>query len=99
MPIVWELKDSGTEHEIMWDLIDRAPSFNPITKKMQIVFKRKVLCEVFVLQHSLGRQNWEFWDWEGCWGEVWEHIMLDPILLMVKHRSILLGSKVLPGKI
>ena len=30
---IWNLKDQGLEFDISWSLIDRAPSYNPVTKK------------------------------------------------------------------
>ena len=30
---IWNLKDEGENYDIEWQLIDRAPAFNPITRK------------------------------------------------------------------
>ena len=54
---VWELKDSGTEHEIMWDFIDRAPSFNPITKKCRLCLKEKYHIMYSPSSSTLNKRN------------------------------------------
>ena len=38
---IWELKDKGTDYDVEWDFIDRAPSFNPITRKCRLCLKEK----------------------------------------------------------
>ena len=38
---VWELKDEGKEFNIKWSLVDRAPPFNPITRKCRVCLKEK----------------------------------------------------------
>jgi hypothetical protein len=54
---VWELKDSGTEHKIMWDFIDRAPSFNPITKKCRLCLKEKYHIMYSPTSSTLNKRN------------------------------------------
>ena len=36
---MWELKDNGTDHTVSWKLLERAPAFNPITKKKKFILK------------------------------------------------------------
>ena len=38
---IWELKDKGKDYDVEWDFIDRAPSFNPITRKCRLCLKEK----------------------------------------------------------
>ena len=38
---VWELKDNGTDYTVNWKLLERAPAFNPITKKCRLCLKEK----------------------------------------------------------
>ena len=37
----WSLKDSGTDFDVEWDFIERATSFNPITKKCRLCLVEK----------------------------------------------------------
>ena len=37
----WELKDRGIDYEIKWKLLERAPTFNPVTKKCRLCLKEK----------------------------------------------------------
>jgi hypothetical protein len=38
---VWDLRDRDVNYKIKWDFIDRAPPFNPITKKCRLCLKEK----------------------------------------------------------
>ena len=38
---IWEMKDRGESHDIEWELIDRASTFNPTTKKCLVCLKEK----------------------------------------------------------
>ena len=38
---VWELKDRGINYDIKWKLLERAPTFNPVTKKCRLCLKEK----------------------------------------------------------
>ena len=38
---IWNLKDEGENYDIEWQLIDRAPAFNPITRKCRVCLKEK----------------------------------------------------------
>ena len=38
---VWNLKDDGIPYDIQWSLVDRAPPFNPTTRKCRICLKEK----------------------------------------------------------
>ena len=38
---IWEMNDRGESHEIEWELIDRASTFNPTTKKCLVCLKEK----------------------------------------------------------
>jgi hypothetical protein len=55
--MVWEVKDSGTEHEITWDFIDRAPSFIPITKKWRLCLKEKYHIMYSPTSSKLNKRN------------------------------------------
>ena len=37
----WNLKDKNLDYEIDWKIIDRAPAFNPITRKCRLCLKEK----------------------------------------------------------
>ena len=49
---VWELKDNGTDHNIKWDFIDRAPSFNPDTRNPDNRIKTKLSGHVWELKNK-----------------------------------------------
>ena len=36
---VWKLKDEGRPYEIQWDIMDRAKTFNPISRKCRLCLK------------------------------------------------------------
>ena len=38
---IWDLKDEGKDFDLDWSLIERGPSFNPITKKCRVCLKEK----------------------------------------------------------
>ena len=38
---VWNLKEEGKQYNIEWKLVDRAPTFNPITRKCRVCLKEK----------------------------------------------------------
>ena len=38
---IWDLKDRGVNHEIEWKFLDRAPTYNPVTKKCKLCLKEK----------------------------------------------------------
>ena len=38
---IWDLKDKNKRYNIKWTAIDRAPRFNPITKKCRLCLKEK----------------------------------------------------------
>ena len=54
---VWELKDKGTHHDIKWDFIDRAPSFNTITKKCRLCLKEKYHIMYNPTSSTLNKRN------------------------------------------
>ena len=37
----WELKDSGTDFDVGWELVDRGATYNPTTKKCHVCLKEK----------------------------------------------------------
>ena len=43
---IWDLKDRGVSHEIEWKLKDRAPTYNPVTKKCKLCLK-----EIFFIMY------------------------------------------------
>ena len=38
---IWDLKDRGVPFSLEWDIIDRAPPFNPTTRKCRLCLKEK----------------------------------------------------------
>ena len=38
---VWKLKDQGIDFTVKWRILDRAPTFNPITRKCRVCLKEK----------------------------------------------------------
>ena len=38
---VWDLKDRGVDLIESWRILDRAPSYNPVTKKCHLCLKEK----------------------------------------------------------
>jgi hypothetical protein len=38
---IWNLKDDGIPYEVQWSLVDRAPPFNPVTRKCRVCLKRR----------------------------------------------------------
>ena len=38
---LWKLKDKNKQYNVNWKLIDRAPDFNPITRKCRLCLKEK----------------------------------------------------------
>ena len=38
---IWNLKDNNINYNIKWKTVDRAPKFNPITKKCRLCIKEK----------------------------------------------------------
>ena len=38
---VWKLKDRGKDYTIKWRILDRAATFNPITRKCRVCLKEK----------------------------------------------------------
>jgi hypothetical protein len=38
---IWNLKDRNEEYQIKWNVIDRAPDFNPTTRKCRLCIKEK----------------------------------------------------------
>ena len=38
---IWDLKDRNQNFEVKWSTIERAPNFNPITKKCRLCLKEK----------------------------------------------------------
>ena len=54
---VWKLKKEGKDYNIEWRLVDRAPPFNPITRKCRVCLKEK--CEILYNQagSTLNKRN------------------------------------------
>ena len=46
----WDLKDKGIDYDIKWKLLDRAPTYNPTTKKCRLCLKEKF----YIMYHSGG---------------------------------------------
>ena len=47
---IWKLKDESKSFETEWKLIDRATTFNPITRKCRVCLKEKF----YIMYHSAG---------------------------------------------
>ena len=38
---IWTLKDEGKNYDLAWNLVERAPAFNPTTRKCRVCWKEK----------------------------------------------------------
>ena len=38
---IWTLKDEGKNYDLAWNLVERAPAFNPTTRKCRVCLKEK----------------------------------------------------------
>ena len=38
---IWTLKDEGKDYNLEWNLVERAPAFNPTTRKCRVCLKEK----------------------------------------------------------
>ena len=38
---VWKLKDKGENYDMAWEIVDRAPDFNPTNRKCRLCLKEK----------------------------------------------------------
>jgi hypothetical protein len=38
---IWDLKDDDQHYDLKWSIVDRAPAFNPITRKCRLCIKEK----------------------------------------------------------
>ena len=36
---IWKLKEEGKNYDIKWEIMDRAPNFNPVSKKCRLCLK------------------------------------------------------------
>ena len=45
---IWTLKDEGKDYNLKWNLVERAPAFNPTTRKCRVCLK-----EIF-LKYTIG---------------------------------------------
>ena len=54
---IWDLKDKGVNYEVKWKLLDRAPVFNPITKKCRLCLKEKFWIMYRKDSSSLNKRN------------------------------------------
>ena len=45
---IWTLKDEGKDYNLEWNLVERAPAFNPTTRKCRVCLK-----EIF-LKYTIG---------------------------------------------
>ena len=59
---IWNLKDEGENYDIEWQLIDRAPAFNPITRKCRVCLKEKRYILYDQTGSSLNRRHEIFLD-------------------------------------
>ena len=44
---IWKLKDAGTKFEISWSIVEKAPEFNPTTRRCTLCLKEKyhIICK------------------------------------------------------
>jgi hypothetical protein len=54
---VWALKDSGTDHEVRWRILDRATTYNLITKKCRLCLKEKYFIMYKRENSTLNKRN------------------------------------------
>ena len=54
---IWDLKDKEINYEVKWNLLDRAPVFNPITKKCRLCLKEKFWIMYRKDSSSLNKRN------------------------------------------
>jgi hypothetical protein len=54
---IWDLKDKGVNYEVKWKLLERAPVFNPITKKCRLCLKEKFWIMYRKDSSSLNKRN------------------------------------------
>ena len=54
---VWKLKDEGRNYEIQWNLVDRAPTYNPTTRKCRVCPKEKNHILYNLAGSSLNKRN------------------------------------------
>ena len=38
---LWKLKDEGKDFSLKWEVVDKAPPFNPVTRKCRLCLKEK----------------------------------------------------------
>ena len=54
---VWELKERGLNYKISWTILDRAPTYNPVTKKCILCLKEKYYIMYTKNNSSLNKRN------------------------------------------
>ena len=54
---IWELKDRGVDHTINWKILDRAPPYNPVSKKCPLCLKEKFYIMYQPASSTLNKRN------------------------------------------
>ena len=54
---IWELKDKGVGFKINWSILDRAPPYNPISKKCLLCLKEKFFIKYQPTRSTLNKRN------------------------------------------
>ena len=57
---IWNLKDNNREFQTNWDVIDKAPPYNPISRKCRLCLKEKFYI-MHTPQNSTINQRNEIW--------------------------------------
>ena len=54
---IWELIDKGVSYSISWKILDRAPPYNPVTKKCLLCLKEKFYIMYYPTRSTLNKRN------------------------------------------
>ena len=54
---IWELKENGTDFEVNWEIVMKAPSYNNISKKCQLCLTEKTLIMYADSNTSINKRN------------------------------------------
>ena len=54
---IWELKDKGVDFTISWKILDRGPTFNPVSKKCILCLKEKYFIMYHAENSTLNKRN------------------------------------------
>ena len=54
---IWDLKDKGVDFTISWKILDRGPTFNPVSKKCILCLKEKYFIMYHAENSTLNKRN------------------------------------------